>query len=216
MHDNAVLCGASGNGMLTLITLTMPIMSTYFTPVLTTDRLVLRPLTPGDAPALFSIFSDPDVVRYWSAEPWTDISFAETAIARALEGYRDESDIRFAIELAATAQLIGTVNLHHFFNQNNRCELGYALGSAHWGKGYAYEALGAALEHGFREVGLNRVEADIDPRNAASARLLEKLGFRKEGYMPQRWRVYGEYADTVFYGLLRSYWDQRNQQKVAA
>ena len=184
-------------------------MSTYSTPVLTTERLVLRPLTHQDAPALFAVFSDPAVVRYWSAEPWTDISFAETAIARAMESYRDETDIRFAIELAETGELIGTVNLHHFFNQNNRCELGYALGSRHWGKGYATEAIAAALEHGFHAAKLNRIEADIDPRNSASARVLEKLGFRKEGYMPQRWLVHGQYADTVNYGLLRSYWEER-------
>lgn len=184
-------------------------MSTYITPVLTTERLMLRPLAASDAPALYAIFSDPAVVRYWSSEPWTDISFAEAAIARALEAYRDETELRFAIEVAATRELIGTVALHHFFNQNNRCELGYALGSRHWGQGYASEALVAALDHGFSAMGLNRIEADIDPRNAASARLLEKLGFRKEGLMPQRWLVHGEYADTAYYGLLRSYWDLR-------
>lgn len=188
-------------------------MSTYATPVLTTERLVLRPLTPHDAPSLFTVFADPAVVRYWSTEPWTDISFAESAIARALESYRDETDIRFAVELAGSGEMIGTVNLHHFFNQNRRCELGYAIASAHWGHGYATEAIRAALEHGFSAVDLNRVEADIDPRNLASAVVLEKLGFRKEGFMPQRWLVHGDYADTVFYGLLRSYWDERKQKR---
>lgn len=188
-------------------------MSTYITPVLTTERLILRPLATSDADALYTVFSDPAVVRYWSAEPWTDISFAHTAIARALEAYRDETELRFAIELVSNRQLIGTVALHHFFNQNNRCELGYALGSRHWGQGYASEALNAALEHGFREVGLNRIEADIDPRNEASGRVLEKLGFRREGFMPQRWLVHGEYADTAFYGLLRDYWNERKETR---
>ena len=151
-------------------------MSTYSTPVLTTRRLMLRPLATTDAQALYAIFSDPAVVRYWSAEPWTDISFADTAIARALEAYRDETELRFAIELAATREVIGTVALHHFFNQNNRCELGYAIASRHWGQGYASEALEAVLGHGFAEVGLNRIEADIDPRNEASGRVLEKIG----------------------------------------
>ena len=195
--------------MLTLTTLTTPDMSTYFTPVLTTDRLVLRPLTMGDAPALLAIFSDPLVTRFWSTEPWTDISFAETAVARALECYRDETELRFAVELVRGREVIGTVNLHHFFDQNRRCELGYAIASAHWGKGYASEALGAALAHAFGEVGLNRIEADIDPRTEASARVLAKMGFRKEGFMPQRWLVHGAYADTVFYGLLRDYWNER-------
>lgn len=186
-------------------------MSTYTTPVLTTERLVLRPLTMADAPALYAVFSDPLVTRYWATEPWTDITFAETAIARALECYRDETEIRFAVELVRGREVIGTVNLHHFFDQNRRCELGYAIGSRHWGQGLASEALGAVLEHAFREVGLNRIEADIDPRNDASGRLLEKFGFRKEGFMPQRWLVHGEFADTTFYGLLRDYWDETSK-----
>jgi RimJ/RimL family protein N-acetyltransferase len=61
------------------------------------------------------------------------------------------------------------------------------------------------LDYGFKALDLNRVEADIDPRNTASARVLEKLGFRQEGYMPERWIVQGEPADTVYYGLLRRY-----------
>ncbi|KFI07220.1 GNAT family N-acetyltransferase [Massilia sp. BSC265] len=186
-------------------------MSSYPTSILTTERLTLRPMTMTDAADLFAVFSDPAVVRYWSAEPWTSITFAQSAIARALEGYRDQSEVRFGIELAETGALIGTVNLHHFFPQNRRCELGYALGSAHWGKGYATEALEVALDYGFHELRLNRVEADIDPRNTASAGVLERLGFRKEGYMPERWFVHGQMADTVNYGLLRSYWDGRRR-----
>lgn len=184
-------------------------MSIYPTPILTTDRLTLRPLTPDDAADLYAVFSDPTVVRYWSTDPWTSMASAETAIGHALEAYRDGSDVRFGVELAESGVLIGTVNLHHFFGQNRRCEIGYALGSAWWGKGYATEGLSAALDYGFHELRLNRVEADIDPRNDASATVLERLGFRKEGYMPERWFVHGQMADTVNYGLLKRYWDER-------
>lgn len=190
-------------------------MFSYPTPILTTERLTLRPLTPADAADLFAVFSDPAVVRYWSAEPWTSAAFAEGAIARALDGYREQSEVRFGIELVETGALIGTVNLHHFFPQNRRCELGYALGSLHWGKGYATEALEVALDYGFHELRLNRIEADIDPRNGASAAVLERLGFRKEGYMPERWFVHGQLADTVNYGLLRSYWDARRRSSLS-
>lgn len=190
-------------------------MFSYTTPILTTARLTLRPMTMMDATDLFAVFSDPAVVRYWSAEPWTSIAFAESAIARALDAYRDQSEVRFGIELAETGALIGTVNLHHFFPQNRRCELGYALGSPYWGKGYATEALEVALDYGFHELRLNRVEADIDPRNGASAAVLERMGFRKEGYMPERWFVHGQMADTVNYGLLRSYWDARSRAALS-
>jgi RimJ/RimL family protein N-acetyltransferase len=176
--------------------------------VLTTERLTLRWVDERDAPAQFAIFSDPGVTRYWSSAPWTDIAEAEASIGAALDNYRTGEGLRLGVVLAATGEMIGNVTLHHFSDQNRRCELGYALASAHWGKGYAREALRAALGYGFRVLDLNRIEADIDPRNAASGRVLEALGFRKEGYMPQRWIVQGETADTAFYGLLRQYWDE--------
>ena len=184
-------------------------MSNYATPILTTDRLTLRPFTLDDAPDLLAVFSDPAVMHYWSSEPWTSVRDAEAMIEQALAGYREQSEVRFGIELAATGQLIGALNLHRFFPKNRRCEIGYALGSAHWGKGYASEALATGIDYAFHELRLNRIEADIDPRNTASGALLERLGFRKEGYMPERWFVHGEMADTVNDGLLRRYWDER-------
>lgn len=178
-------------------------------PILRTSRLVLRPFENDDAADLLRVFAEPDVVRYWSSGAWTDIAQAEAMIAEARQAYRDGGLARYAIALAGTNRLIGICNLRGFFEQNRRCELGYALGSAHWGQGFAAEALEVLLDHAFHVLDINRIEADIDPRNEASARLLEKLGFRKEGYMPERWIVHGEKADTAFYGLLRRYWDER-------
>ncbi len=88
-----------------------------------------------------------------------------------------------------------------------RAEIGYALGSGVWGKGYMNEALTALLGYGFTELDLNRVEADIDPRNEASAKTLERLGFTREGLLRERWIVDGEVSDTAYYGLLRREWE---------
>lgn len=177
------------------------------TPIeLETPRLKLRWMDERDTDAHYAVFSDPLVTRFWSGATWTDRDEAVQSIAAIRAGYADHSAAKFGIELRATGELIGNAGLHHFFEQNRRCELGYALGSRHWGQGYVSEALRALLGYGFSELDLNRVEADIDPRNEASGRVLEKLGFRREGYMPQRWFVHGEFADTVFYGLLRQDW----------
>jgi ribosomal-protein-alanine N-acetyltransferase len=185
-------------------------------PVLATARLRLRPFTHEDAPALLRVFSDEQVVRFWSVGAWTEIAQAEKMIEEALLAYREGSLCRYAIALAETDELIGICNLRGFFEQNRRCELGYALGSAHWGRGYAFEALESLLGHAFADLGMNRIEADIDPRNDASERLLERLGFRREGYMPERWFVHGEFADTAFYGLLKRYWDERLLSRSSA
>jgi len=193
-------------------------MTDNLPPVLASARLRLRPFTHDDAAPLFRVFSDEQVVRFWSVGAWTDIAQAEKMIEEALLAYREGGLSRYAIALADTDELIGICNLRGFFEQNRRCELGYALGSAHWGHGYAFEALETLLGHAFSALDMNRIEADIDPRNDASARLLERLGFRREGYMPERWFVHGEYADTAFYGLLRRYWDERarSRSSVAA
>jgi RimJ/RimL family protein N-acetyltransferase len=178
------------------------------TPVeLATPRLRLRPMDERDAAAHYAVFSDPEVTRYWSSAPWTTLDQARAHIAVAQAAYADGSGMRLGIELLETGELVGNASLHHFVDASRRCELGYALARAHWGRGYVSEALRALLDYGFTVLDLNRVEADIDPRNEASARVLDKLGFRKEGFMPERWIVQGEPADTVFYGLLRSYWN---------
>lgn len=174
-----------------------------------TERLLLRPLVAADAGALFAVFSDPEVTRYWSSPAWNDMEQAVQYIASAEEEISSGAAFRLGIEVAATGQLVGQAALHHFDQQNRRCEVGYALDRAHWGKGYLGEALAAMLEHGFTRLDLNRVEADIDPRNAASARALERLAFRHEGLLRERWIVGGEVCDTAFYGLLRRDWQTR-------
>ena len=176
---------------------------------LATLRLTLRWMSAGDAPALFNIFSDAAVTRYWSSGPWTDMAQARCAIDEILASYENGKQLRFAIVLTATGQMIGSMNLYDFWHVNRRCDVGYALAKPHWGKGYLTEAMQATMDYAFDTLELNRVEADIDPRNEASARLLENMRFQKEGYMRERWIVQGEVCDTVFYGLLQRDWEAR-------
>ena len=176
---------------------------------LTTDRLSLRWLTSDDAAVQFALFSDPEVMRYWSSAPWTGIAQARAAIEDVLAEYRNGTSLRFAITLRDSGDMIGNIRLYDFFDQNRRCDIGYALVQAHWGKGYLAEAMTAVLDYGFAELDLNRIEADIDPRNDASARLLERMAFQKEGHLRERWIVNGEICDTTFYGLLKRDWEAR-------
>jgi ribosomal-protein-alanine N-acetyltransferase len=187
-------------------------MQAFDTTRLATERLVLRPLAAADAGEVFSIFSDPEVTRYWSSPPWTEMERADQYIASAAQAIASGEMLRLGLEVAATGQLIGQAALHHFDEQNRRCEVGYALARAHWGKGYVAEALAAMLGHGFAQLDLNRVEADVDPRNPASAKVLMRLGFRHEGLLRERWIVNGEICDTAFYGLLKSDWGARGSR----
>ncbi len=191
-------------------------MQAFHRLVLKTERLVLRPLVARDAPALFGIFSNPQVMRYWSSAAWDLEAVAADYIAKDARALRKGEHLRLGIETGTSAELIGMCTLYAFMRQCRRAEIGYALSRAYWGRGYMHEALSRLLDYGFENLELHRVETDVDPRNMASVRSLERLGFLKEGYMRERWIVDGEVSDTSFYGLLRSDWRARRANSGAA
>lgn len=173
---------------------------------LDTPRLHLRPLAEHDEDALFALFSDPRVMRYWSTPPWTQRAKARAMVDRDREAMASGEHLRLGIVRTSDERLVGTCTLFQLVPGCRRAEVGYALVPAAWGQGLLQEALGALLDHGFGAMDLNRVEADIDPRNTASARSLERLGFRHEGLLRERWIVDGEVSDSALYGLLQRDW----------
>ena len=177
-----------------------------------TQRLTIRQLTDADAPALYAIFSHPEVMRYWASLPWTSITQAEERLAHAQEGYRSQKGFQWGIERKEDGALLGTCSIFSFNRPSRRAEIGYALGRLYWGKVYLNEELTGLVAYAFTTLDLNRLEADIDPRNDASAKTLERLGFQKEGFMPERWIVGDEVSDTWFYGLLRRNWREEGRR----
>ncbi len=173
---------------------------------LRTRRLALRPVTDADAPALYAIFSDRDVMRHWSRPPMTDPAEAAALVRDIQAGCARGEALQLAVERDGDGRAIGTCTLFHFHRASRRAELGYALARPYWGQGLMHEALVRLVAYAFDELGLNRLEADIDPRNAASARSLARLGFRKEGTLRERWIVGGEVSDSDLYGLLSTEW----------
>ncbi|MGG6239623.1 GNAT family N-acetyltransferase [Nodosilinea sp. AN01ver1] len=171
---------------------------------LNTERLRLRPLGETDAEVLYSIFSDAAVMRYWNTAPWEHVGEARDAIANDFEARRTGSYLQLGIEKNAEAQLIGTCTLFNFNHQCRRAELGYALARSAWGRGFMHEALSALIDYAFAELKLHRIEAEIDPRNQASAKTLDRLGFLNEGHLRDRWMVSDEVSDSHLYGLLVS------------
>jgi len=171
---------------------------------LETPRLLLRPLAAADRDALFAIYADARVARYGSRPPWTSPDEAAAYIAKDAGQRAAGEFVRFAIERREDRALVGVCTLFEHDAECRRAEIGYGLGPDAWGHGYAREAVGRLLDHGFGALRLNRVEADVDPRNDASLRLLERLGFRREGLLRERWIVAGEKSDSVIFGLLAS------------
>ena len=180
--------------------------SSFASVSLQTKRLTLRPLVVADAAALFDIFAEPRVARYLSRPAWASIDVAHVRIARDVDGLGTGKYLCLGIFLSEDNALVGECSLFNLSEQCRRAEVGYTLSLNHWGRGYMHEALVALLSYGFDALNLNRVEADIDPRNNASAKCLDRLGFKLEGHLRERWIVDGEVSDSGLYGLLRRDW----------
>ena len=171
-------------------------------PELRSARLRLREVRTDDAPALFAIHSDPQVMRYWSYPAWTELAQAERKVADIQRQRREQEMLVWAIADAHDDRLIGTSAVFAIDMTQGRAEIGYSLYSDWQGRGLASEALQLVLGYVLEDLGLRRIEADIDPRNLRSCRLVEKFGFVREGLLRQRWLVNGEACDSVIYGLL--------------
>ncbi len=142
-------------------------MNWEFVPTISANRVLLRPITERDIDSLFNIFSDPEVMRYWSSPPLEDREAARRLLSDIHDKLQRKLYFQWGVALRADDTLIGTSTLFHIESDNHRAEIGYALGRAHWGKGYIQEALTALIGFAFSELDLHRIEADVDPRNAA-------------------------------------------------
>ena len=190
----------------------MTLMDWERLPTINTSRLALRWISGDDVDDFYAIYSNPEVMRYWSTPPLTDRAAASKLVNEIHEGFKRRELLKWGIALRTDDTLIGSVTLFHPEFTHRRAEIGYALGRAHWGKGYMQETLKAVLTYAFEVLHFHRIEADVDPRNAASIRTLERLGFQREGYLRERWQVNGEIQDALFYGLLRPDWEARNSK----
>lgn len=174
-------------------------------PQLRGPRIRLRGPRADDADAVFTLFSDPAVMRYWSRPPMTERDEAAALIVEMEEAFATRDKINW-VSVDKDDAVIGTCTLFHFDAHHRRAELGYALRSDLWGKGLAREAVSTMLDWGFRSLSLHRIEADIDPRNQGSRRILERLGFASEGLLRERFFIGDAATDSEIFGLLAEDW----------
>jgi ribosomal-protein-alanine N-acetyltransferase len=183
---------------------TMPVLTAM--PVLTTERLVLRPFVPEDAPELQRLAGHVEISRNTLTipHPYPD-GAAEQWIAARAGRFETSGDLQFAIVSRDSGVLAGSVGLV-VNREHERGEIGYWIGVDFWGRGYAAEAAGAVVDYGFGVAGLNRIFASHFAGNAASGRVLQKAGMRHEGTQRQGFKKWGEYLDAELYAILRSDW----------
>jgi ribosomal-protein-alanine N-acetyltransferase len=162
-----------------------------------TERFVMRPLEPDDAPGLLALFGDPEVVEFMDIDPLEDLDEALGVVDWACERRADGLGVRWAIRAQGQDALIGTCGFNTLErDRGRRGEVAYDLARAQWGRGVMSEILPGLLDFGHRGLGLRRIEAFVTPGNARSCRLLERHGFECEGVL----RAYGFWKGR--------FWDQ--------
>lgn len=176
-----------------------------------TERLLLRPITADDAAAMHAYKSDEESVRYVPYGP-LERADVEERIATTWSNTvfaREGDAVCLAVEDRASGALSGDVVLFWRSERDRTGEIGYIFDPRFAGRGYAAEAVGALLELGFERLGLHRIAARIDERNTASARVVERLGFRREArFVNSEW-FKGEWTTMLVFALLDEEWRER-------
>lgn len=173
-------------------------------PVLSTERLILREVRRSDADALFRLRADERVMEHIPRPRAVSMDDVQALIDTVLQVQASGDGISWAITLRGADRLIGTIGFYRLKKEHHRGEVGYALHSDHWRKGYMKEALRAVVDCGFHRYGFHSIEAVTDPRNAASNALLERCGFVREGLFREDHYWNGEFQDSAVYALLAS------------
>jgi ribosomal-protein-alanine N-acetyltransferase len=179
-------------------------------PNLQTSRLRLRPHSESDIPDLVRLAGEREIAATTLriAHPYTEQN-AEDFLAMSQENNK----AWFAIALLSNNRLIGGVGLR-IDPEHDHAEIGYWIGVPYWGKGYATEAAHEVMRYGFEDLNLHRIHAACFSRNAASEKILLKLGMRHEGHMREHQRKWGDFIDVAAYGILRSEWQNRSANGI--
>lgn len=173
-------------------------------PELKTERLVLRRILMEDAQALFEMRSDERVMQFLDRPRAKNISDVENLIRLIDHDIENNIGITWGVSLTGTSRLIGTMGFWNITKAHFRAEIGYLLHPDFQGKGLMKEAAKKTIDFGFREMGLHSIEANINPNNLRSAKMLENCGFVKEAHFRENYYYDGKFLDSVIYSLLNN------------
>ena len=178
-------------------------------PTLHTARLDLVEIKQNHLPGLFKLFGDKKVTEFYNILTLTKEEEAQKYLDWFSSRFAENAGIRWGISLKGKSNIIGTVGFNNF-TKHHRANLGYDLQTEKWNNGYITEALKAVISYGFKELEINRVEAEVMQGNTASERVLTKLGFTKEGIL-RHWMYWnGQHYDMTMYSLLRANFTHSN------
>ncbi len=171
-------------------------------PLIETERLLLRQVEMSDSNEVFFQRSDETILKYLDRAPAKSIDDASVFIHSITESQNRNESITWGIELKSEKKLIGTISFWRLVKEHYRTEIGYVLHTKYQGKGLMQEAMMKILEYGFKEMKLHSVEANVNPDNSASIKLLVRNGFVKEAYFKENYFFDGKFLDSVIYSLI--------------
>jgi RimJ/RimL family protein N-acetyltransferase len=173
-----------------------------------TERLLLRPYEPPDLDGILAIYSQPEVVRYLYEGPFSREG-AAALLERKIANRHIRSDgdaVSFGVEISGSGPVIGDCMVRLLSDAHRQGEIGFVIHPDHQGRGYATEAGRALLRIGFDDLELHRVIGRLEARNAASARVLKKLGMRREAHLIENEWVKDEWQSELIYAALDREW----------
>ncbi len=170
---------------------------------LTLPRLRIREWRRSDFPAAHEYAADPEVVRYLDWGPNTETD-TRAFIGETMRTRRQRPRTRFdlAVAVRSTDRVIGGARFWIESTQHREGSIGYTLARAAWGQGYATEVAAGLVRFGFEAHGLHRIYAIVEPENIASARVLEKVGMRREGHLRDHRYAKGRWRDSLLYAIV--------------
>jgi [ribosomal protein S5]-alanine N-acetyltransferase len=171
-------------------------------PKITTKRLLLRQVNNGDVNEVYFLRSDEQVMKYIDRIPAKNLDDAYEFIRLINEQEKSNDGITWAITMKGNNSLIGTICYWNIKKEHYRAEIGYQLHPEYWGKGLMHEAFSGVVNFGFDVMKLHSIEANVNPENAASIKLLEKNNFVREAYFKENYFYDGKFLDTAIYSLL--------------
>ncbi len=173
-------------------------------PVLESERLLFRKILADDVHDIYELRTNEQVIKYSDRPKMKNMEEAKEMFKKISDSFQNNEGIAWAIDLKETKKTIGHITYWRIIKEHHRAEIGYAMFPEYWGKGFMTEAIKKIIEYGFTVIKFHSIEANVNPANLPSIKLLERVGFKREAYFKENYFFNGKFLDSVIYSLINN------------